>query len=188
MRFISGLANCHLPGLYSLVISERESEDVGMKRVFYASPFCKMHLWEGADFLLRPHNHRQDITLTLLFGQAQNVLLKTGFGIHRVFCYAFQSALLHGEFDLKRMHHDDAQVSLKPITKNPMYLHWSVVHTVTADPESAWLVEEGSSAQPDMERIWSTDHNLKLSTKGLYRPMDREELDQITERVERLSA
>lgn len=177
MKFISGLENCHLPGLYSLVISERESDSIGMKRVFYCSRSCKMSLWEGADFRVKPHNHRQDIKLTLLFGSAQNVTVKFGYGEHRLFCYRFKSALLNGDFSVEKMNFDNAHTVSEPITKAGLSLHWSVVHTVAAEPNTAWLVEEGNLAPPDMERVWSADWNLNLSSEGLYRPMTRRDLN-----------
>lgn len=178
LKFISGMANCHLPGLYSFVISERRSRDVGMRRVFYAGVDCRMDLWEGADFRLKPHNHRQDITITGLFGTARNVLVKTGYGPHRLWCYRFTSGLLEGEFSLERMQYEDAQVvKTVPITEKSQHLHWSEVHTVEAEPRSAWLVEEFELAPTGMERIWSVNHNLKLSSKGLYLAMNRKELD-----------
>lgn len=173
LKFISGMLNCHLPGLSSLVISERKSKEVGMRRVFYAGIDCQMDLWDGADFRLKPHNHRQDITITGLFGTARNVIVKTGYGPHRLWCYRFTSGLLEGDFKLERMHHEDAQVyQTVPITENPQRLFWSTVHTVEAEPRSAWLVEEGAPAPENTSRLWSVNHNLTLSSKGLYEPMD----------------
>ena len=179
MKFISGLADCHLPGLYSFVVSERTSPSVGMRRVFYAGADCRMDLWDGADFRLKPHNHRQDIRLTLLFGEAKNVTIKVGHGKgpHRLWCYRFGSALLNREFSLERMHHEDAGVSEEPITAEGLPLHWSIVHTVVAAPRTAWLVEEFDLAPEGTERLWSVNHNLTLSSAGLYRKMDRFELD-----------
>lgn len=179
--FLSGLANCHIPGLYSLVLSGREGPSNGMRRVFYAGVDCRMPLFDGADFRLKPHNHRQNITLTLLTGDASNVTLKTGFGDHRVWCYKFKSALLNGEFALERMNYENARTVSKPITPKGISLHWSIVHTVVARPMTAWLVEEGELAPPDMERLWSIDHDLKLSSKGLYEPMSAKGLETMWE-------
>lgn len=184
VRFISGLSNCHLPGLYSLVLSERQTPKIGMRRIFYCGPNCTMDLWAGADFRLKPHNHRQNLRLTLLFGQAKNVSLKIGFGIHRAWCYRFGSALLNGSFELDRLFFQDVDVAPKPITREGVDLHWSDVHTMTAQPGSAWLVEEGELAPPDTARCWSIDHQLKLSNEGLYLPMEAKQLGSLERFVE----
>ncbi len=186
MKFLSGLADCHLPGLYSLVLSERVSPEVGMRRVFYASQICRMDLWDGADFRLKPHNHRQNIKLTLLFGKAANVDVKLS-EVHQwrgefaVYEYGFRSALLNGEFSVERIRMHAASLKMRDLTERPLYLHWSNIHTVVAAPRSAWLVEECALAPEGMERCYSVSHRLSLSSDGLYRKMDRAELDQMEE-------
>src|ERR1700722_12101951 len=176
MKFLSGLANCHLPGLYSLVVSPRKSPTVGMKRVFYTGKHCRMDLWEGADFRIKPHNHRQDIRLKLLFGEAVNVGLKFGAGEIHTFKYKFTSALLNGEFGVERMEDQWCALHEIPLRSMPLFFSWSDVHTVTAVPGTAWLVEEFDLAPEGMERCYSVSHRLSLSSAGLYRPMDTEEL------------
>jgi hypothetical protein len=179
MKFVSGLANCHLPGLYSLVLSERESATVGMRRVFYAGVDCHMDLWDGADFRIKPHNHRQDIKLTLLFGKVENVSMKIqpiGFEEFHVWKYEFGSALLNGQFDLKRREEVGVILKAAPITKEGIHLHWSDVHTVTAKPHSAWLIEEGDRAPEGMERCYSISHHLEMSSEGLYQSMTADAL------------
>lgn len=185
LRFTSGLANCHLPGLYSLAISERVSSEVGMRRVFYCGADCRMDLWDGADFRIKPHNHRQDITLTLLFGKVDNHVLKVGFGEMAVWKYGFGSALLNGEFSLSRMNREDAQLREQPITRGGLFMEWNMAHTVTARKYSAWLVEEGCPAPPGMERCWSISHRLTLSSEGLYQPMDAAQLKVVGDEINR---
>lgn len=58
----------------------------------------------------------------------------------------------------------------------PIDLHWSQIHTVVAEPESAWLVEEGKEAPPFIERCFSISHRLELSREGLYLPLTEEQL------------
>lgn len=176
MKFQSGLANCHLPGLYSLVISPRDSPWVGMKRIFYAGVDCRMDLWDGADFRLKPHNHRQDIRLTLLFGSAVNVGLRFGAGEIHTFKYKFTSALLQGQFGLERMEDQWCSLRETPLSSTPLFLSWSDVHTVTAAPRSAWLVEELDLAPDGMDRCYSVSHRLSLSSAGLYEPMSYTQL------------
>jgi hypothetical protein len=182
-RFLSGLANCHLPGLYSLVLSERQNSNIGMRRVFYVGKDCKMDLWEGADFRLKPHNHRQSIRLKLLRGDAQNISINVGFGTLRLWCYRFGSALLDGSFTLERMFYENAHTVARRIPEDGLYLHWNEVHTVTAEPGAAWLVEELELAPPDTARCWSVSDHLQLSNDGLYRPMIAEEIAEIEELI-----
>lgn len=178
LSFISGLANCHLPGLYSFVISERTSPEIGMKRIFYAGSRCEMSLWEGADFRLKPHNHRQSIRLTLLFGEATNIRFSFDrFGKLALWKYHFRSALLgSGKFGLDRMWREDASYKEEPMTPLGIDLHWSDVHTVTAARETAWLVEEGELAPEGNERCYSVSHDLTLTSAGLYVPLDTRSL------------
>lgn len=183
-RFISGLANCHVKGLYSLVISDRVNDDIGMKRVFYCSIGCDMSLWSGAwltkdgyDFRIKPHNHKQDVRLKRFFGDVENVMLKPTDGEHHltVYEYAFCSALLNGKFELARVM-TPSKVLRTSAPLEQLDMRWDEVHTVVAKPHSAWLVEEGKLAPPNMQRLWSTQPDLKLSEEGLYVPLARKEL------------
>jgi hypothetical protein len=186
MRFLSGLANCHVPGVYSLVLRERQSPEVGMLRIFHTSSLCNLDLWEGADFRLKPHNHRQSIRLTLLKGSAQNIRLnfKPKHEPLAVWKYKFGSALLNQQFSVERMWREDVDLETQEITKEPLHLHWSEVHTVTAEPGSAWLVEELELAPEDTSRCYSISHRLSLSSEGLYRQMGEWHLGRIWDRLE----
>lgn len=182
MKFISGLRNCHLPELYSLVLQERKSTINGMNRVFYAAAglgdqACNMQLWDGADFRLKPHNHRQNIRLTPLFGDVIQVkfTLSDSHGDFFLYKYKYEPALGSEQFKLERMEYTKAKFSLEPLVK-PINMHWSDLHTIVAQPGSAWLVEEGWLAPEGMQRIYSTSHRLELSNEGLYIPMTSYEL------------
>lgn len=185
MKFISGLANCHIPGLYSLVISERTSIQEGMQRVFYAGPDCNMELFEEewhVDFRVKPHNHRQDLRLTHLFGTVQNVILtpSSTYGM-ALWKYKFSSALLEGRFKAKpicREYYSLHEHDLKET--GPTYMPWQTVHTVVARPHSAWLVEELELAAPGQERCFSTRDNLFLSNAGLYQLLTPAELEHVS--------
>lgn len=182
LKFISGLADCHLPGLYSLVLNERKSADCGMRRVFYTTR--RMPLWDRdcGDFILKPHNHRQTISLTRLAGEVINWRFKlasdpdTGMDLH---VFAFQSALLSGEFSTK--HAGTAVMNYTPerLTFAPLRLHWSEVHTVTAQQGAVWLVDEFELAPTGREQCLSTQADLVLDPKLLYRPLDDAELRRV---------
>lgn len=184
MIFKSGLLNCHLPGIHSLVIEERKNNIEGMRRVFYVSRICEIgKLYRNGDFNLRPHNHRQDLRFTLLFGEASHHLLKFGHGEDLAYCYRFKSALLTGDFEVEKLYSDTINTVEEPITKTPRTLPWSTVHTVTAQPESAWLVEEGELAPAETSRCWSLSPRLKLDTTDLYQPMSARLLSEMQDRI-----
>lgn len=183
MKFISGLQNCHLLGLYSLVLEDRVSDSVGMRRVFYAGRDCEMGLWEGNDFTLKPHNHRQDIRLTKLFGNVANLTLDFGRDDLLLWRYRFTSALLTGEFSVEREEDQYCGLHSPNLLDKPLDLRWSDVHTVVAAPYSAWMVEEFAKAPAGIERCYSRSANLTLNSFGLYLPMMPLHLQQITEEV-----
>lgn len=184
---ISGLANCHVLGLYSYVLKPRESDTDGMWRIFFAPKSCESlnGLWkeDGSDFRLLPHNHRQDISLHGLFGSAVNVSIRKMFSglpgrgiLHR---YGFGSALLDGSFSL----HPCGSIWLPDlndrsvICASGVHLHWSDTHTVIADSASAWLVIEGAIAPAGSKSFcYSRREDLRLSGDGLYVPIPANEL------------
>lgn len=179
MKPISGLLNCHLPGLTSVVLSERESPKIGMRRIFHCTDSCVMNLMEGNDFRLKPHNHRQSIRLKLLRGSATNVRVHFGESVtHSGWRYAFGSALLNGEFSLRKLWREHFSLVSEPITAEGVDLHWTEFHTVTAEPNSAWLVEEGIQSGIGTERCISLQSNLRLVEESLYRPMTPEQLEK----------
>lgn len=180
---ISGLANCHIPGIYSLVLKPRQDSRDGMLRVFYTNAEAKLNVLEDDDdFIVMPHNHRQDITLYRLFGQATNVrLLPCGVvpedGLGQVHEYSFGSALLGGEFTLSYRRPNWGLYVREEITEGGLYLKWSDVHTVVAEPNSAWVVREGDLApEPYVSLSYSRKPNKKLQSEGLYRKMGPDEL------------
>ena len=179
---LSGLENCHVPGMYSVVLEERESDAKGMLRIFYAGRDCRIaNLFHAGEFSLLPHNHRQAITLWGLFGNAFNATADFGGGFP-VQEYRFGSALLNGEFSLEPTRKRLATFSLEAIDTDPIRLAASDVHTVLADPESAWVVEEGAiSTLPAL--CYSYRENPSLDRAGLYKPMTRDHLSRICNRI-----
>jgi hypothetical protein len=184
---VSGLANCHLPGIYSLVLQPRKDSKDGMLRVFYTSAEAKLNILEDDnDFMVMPHNHRQDITLYRLFGKATNMRLSFAGGPMKdrhgepwrgVHEYAFGSALLGGKFTLNYRREDFAIFICQELSERPFYLKWSDVHTIVAEPNSAWVVKEGDLApEPYVSLSYSRQMNKQLKSEGLYRKMGPNEL------------
>lgn len=173
-KIISALANCHIHGLYSIVLRERVDEYKGMLRIFYVPESCRSleRLMTGNDYSLMPHNHRQDITLYGLFGHATNVMHKyvpkeeNGMPKYE---YSFGSALIDGEFSLNlEKEVNQAGAKWDEIDTNGVCLLASDIHTVVAEPGSAWLVVEGKLSERESTRCYSMLANKKLSSEGLY--------------------
>lgn len=181
---ISGLANCHIPGVYSLVLKPRRSPEEGMLRIFYTTQGCKLdYLETDTDFTVMPHNHRQDVSLHLLFGRAANRRLYLKGGVQRVNEYIFGSALMDGSFSLK---HNQliktARFVRDELHEEGISMKWSDVHTVVAAPLSAWVVKEGALApEPYTSLCYSRQDNKQLDATGLYRKMMPEELKLVTD-------
>jgi hypothetical protein len=189
--FVSGLDDCHVPGVYSLVLQERRDALDGMLRIFYVSREASIdRLEQDGDFAVMPHNHRQDVTLYKLFGSAKNARLSLVGGHDHVQEYVFGSKLLTGEFSLSWTRTVwTGQFSFEPIHPDGVHLAWSDVHTVVADVESAWLVKEGATApEPYTSLCYSRRLNRQLCQDGLYRTLERKELDEIRDRIVRATA
>lgn len=178
---VSGLANCHLPGIYSLVLKPRKDSKDGMLRVFYTSKEAKLNVLEdNEDFKVMPHNHRQDITLYHLFGRATNVRMEFGYG-SKLHEYAFGSAILNGDFSLAYKQRTSAVFVYEEIPREGLYLRWDDAHTIIAHPESAWVVKEGNLApEPYVSLSYSRQLDKKLQSEGLYRKMGAEELRMVS--------
>lgn len=189
LGFKSGLANCHVPGLYSLVIADRADSTIGMLRIFYASRTCSAltdfikPTDDGSfEFSLLPHNHRQAITLYRLFGNPLN------WGIEAkedgpAFEWEFGSALLDGQFSLSRKRSVQLDVMEKPISRRGIAMPAESIHTVTADPGSAWLVDEGALSGALTTRCYSLLSGVSLSNEGLYIPLNQEDLAVLAKEI-----
>lgn len=181
-RVVSGLANCHVPGLVSLVLEPRRSHSIGMLRVFYAQATAINDLLTGDDFSVLPHNHRQDITLVHLAGtEPINVhlsLLNVGTREHlQVWEYGFGSALLDGQFTLVPHGVRMAALRESPITTRGLFLPSAAVHTVRAEEGAAWAVQEGKVAT-HATFCYSLKRDLQLDQADLYRPLSSEEISR----------
>lgn len=180
--FKSGLRHCHVRDLFSYVIRDRISPAEGMIRVFHNTGESLSSLvGTQGEFMLAPHNHRQDITLLRIAGSPVNV----DFSIDRLVHgkqqreWRFVSALLTGEFSLEWSNTVDLRVSNAAlIPDSGVYLSAEQVHTVIAPPGSAWMVIEGQIATPSHRSLcYSLRPGLVLNSNGLYLPMEEVELD-----------
>lgn len=83
-KWISGIHNCHVPGLNSYVIRGRADEKVGMVRAFHNEGDHRGDNFLGKllqdkpeecrqEYMLLPHNHRQAIRIIPVRGSVVNV-------------------------------------------------------------------------------------------------------------------
>ena len=178
--FLSGIRNCHVPGVYSLVIQNRQSTNDGMLRIFYTGPESQISsIDRDGDFAVMPHNHRQDLTLYKLFGSVKNARLSLHHGHDGVHEYVFESQILSGELALKYSRPvTTGQFEIEPMHTDGIHMNWAALHTVTADPISAWLVEEGRLAPEEFVSVcYSRSPKKEISMEGLYEPMNGDQLD-----------
>jgi len=193
MKFLSGLTNCHVPGMYSFVISPRLNTYSGMKRIFYTTKELPLYGDDG-DFYLKPHNHRQSVQLTYLFGEVTNIhcdiypytKYQSNLGI---WGYKFGSGLLEGKFSLEPLGQMIHRLEQVPFECTPVqWLEWYDIHTVVALPDSAWVVDEFEVAPSTFTpKCFSRYEDLTLSAEGLYVPVEEKELryweEKLTEKL-----
>lgn len=184
-KFISGMANCHVPGVYSIVFENRKNPVQGMLRMFYAATNILSPLEDDEDFIVMPHNHRQDLALYRICGNPYNVWMNFNGGNDRVQRYRFTSALLEDDFDLRWCGDIlTADFYPDPIRKDGLFMAWDQVHTVVAPAGSAWAVEELELAPKWGEQFcFSRSWNKRLYKAGLYKNMSNEETAKLVEKI-----
>lgn len=174
-KFISGLKDCHLPGLHSYVLQDRMNDANGMIRIFHNTGKAMATLTDAdGSFRLAPHNHRQDIALFRIFGFAMNVNFSFDARLsgHYGYEYVFDSQLVDGKMGVHFHALGDLDITdIAPITTAGISLPATQVHTVVAEPDSAWLVMEGKTAN-DVSLCYSKKNDFTLNSEGLYTPLD----------------
>lgn len=184
MNFVAGRKNFHLKGLNSYVISERTSQSVGMVRVFHNTGDALPELVRNGVFCIAPHNHRQDISLTLLNGSVYNVDFKFDSRApeKHFWEWKFKSAIVDG--DMATQYHgtgDLRVVNIQPLARlHALFLSSASIHCIIASPGASWLIEEGALAPPKQHSLCYSRHSgFSLSMADLYEPMTAEEVSAI---------
>lgn len=189
-KFISGMANCHVPGVYSIVFEQRTTALTGMLRMFYAETDVLARLEDDNDFVVMPHNHRQNLALSRLCGRPYQVWLDFHSGKDTLHCYQFKkSALLEGEFDLEwKSKLTKCDLFPDPI-RDYTYMAWDQAHTVMAPAGSAWAVQELELApERGLQVCFSRSNNKRLDSFGLYEKLSNEETAEVVRKVYELCA
>jgi|ERR1700722_3651640 len=184
LRFISGRKNCHLKGLNSYVIRDRISDQIGMRRVFHNTGDALPELIRGGVFCIAPHNHRQDISLTLLHGAVLNVdySFDSRAADRQFFEWKFRSAIVDGEMATAYHNTGDLRVvNVQPLSRShALFLHSAAIHGIIASPGASWLIEEGALAPAtQLNLCYSRNSDFHLSQDDLYGPMTPEEVGAI---------
>ena len=188
MRILGGLANCHVKGLYSLVLTERLSPEKGMTRIFYVGP-------EGCDLSFRynlkgersllPHSHRQDVRLYKLAGDIENFLFTESPNGITFNEFQYDSVLLGGKgFTLLREKVCMKETFSQLPTHSGLLLFKEDIHTIVAKPNSAWLVVEGAVIDGPT-KCYTFNKNPRLA-ENLYQPMDSIQLEKISTQLKDL--
>lgn len=190
--FSGSLANCHTPGVDSLVLKDNRLTNGGMARVFIARKGIH-HLGqtfqENGDFTVGVHNHRFPITIVPLLGKFINyeVTLNPD-GEESLHEYTFSSGITGtmGVDYVKEVRTDPAILN-EQMPGGLVRMQAAELHTVVIPDQdtradmTAWLVleepeERGSS-------IFSPTNHLTLSSHNLYQPMSPTESRDIVERI-----
>lgn len=190
-----GLWNCHVVGVQSLVLRERVDDNNGMYRIFYAdSDVLNTNLpMQGSviqrDFVLMPHNHKQDLKFTKLFGEVVQIWYEFGPSEDSLYEYEFTSALHGGDFGLQlRRCMPVKKVHAHHMGSNgycdcSFFMRSVDVHTVRATAGSAWLVEEGQLDKDLTPLCYSRFPDKKLDKTNLYKPMTDQEADTLWQKI-----
>jgi hypothetical protein len=181
-QVISGIENCHLPNVDSIVVRQRINEREGMIRIFFARqghPLKEMFS-EAGDFACLPHDHRQAITIAPLFGSIYNhrFLLphqsSSGSLGWPVKTYVYDSPLLDGAGNLRQCEavFETLIYSSRQKLDRHQEMTAATVHTMTvSSPSAAWVVIEGEQRRTGNPTCYSLVHGKKIDTTGLYTPM-----------------
>ena len=182
MLFESGLMNCHVQGLHSLVISKKS--DGSMFRVYFADQGHAMGSLLNGDgqFSLAPHNHRYPLTMVLLHGTVVNwkvLLSTTGMRVNQ---FEFKSALHGGDFELT--HLGTYRIAFEPKVVCQLTLPSSDIHSVTvSSPTASWLICEHPSDRHSTHFYSRNSDQNQLSRVGLYEPMNQPQLLDYEEKL-----
>lgn len=171
---ISGVANCHVSGLYSLVFTE----DI---RVFIVDDWTPLaaNLFGEAVGL---HNHHRNIAIKVIQGEILNISAKANRGIPHpsgLKMWRWDSKLRGGKGkftgpDPEQFLSSEWTVQALSKTTPPLFIPSKELHTVQqVSKRAVWVVRESgkSSGKPTVN--WSMKDLTKWSQKDLYLPMSK---------------
>jgi hypothetical protein len=174
------LINCHAMGMDSIVFKA----SAPMIRAFVCRP--SHTLWRNASGLAHTlsvaiHQHRQDITMVPVHGEAWNVSMCDGEDESLLHAYEYDSQILDGVGGF-RSHHERCYTSLRMDRLDaPRFLRGQEFHTVYVPQgrTAAWLICEGAPHPRYTSLCWTNDAMLDVADfTGMYEPMTEERLEE----------
>ena len=172
----SGITNCHVPGLHSVVLNDTGH---GMQRVYYADPTHALWRNDPASnepWSLAVHGHRQNLTFIGLGGDAQSNVF--AFSPHDKGPWhemEYQSAITDGAGVMvptgnraERWYVEQNGLSRGCRIATP---HWKQ-HSVWApkDQPASWMVLEGPPVLSQSPNCWRNTLD-DINWDDLYQPM-----------------
>lgn len=179
---VTGLYNCHVMGLHSLMLQDEPGNRI---RMFVATSAHALYPAPGEDDMpLAVHPHHCDVTLINLYGSPVNHIYRRGQGPGEWAKCAYSSgvtgtpALTVVEDGLQMQRTDQHMLSATGTFMPASTLH---AISVPASSAAAWLVLEGQE-DPNYESYCYTK-NPKFDPAHLYQPMDKDEAKAVLRSV-----
>lgn len=175
----NSLANCHVPGLHSLVLLNRPTHRI---RMFVATKFHQLYANTGAGPLsLGFHPHHCDITLERVAGELENLTLSedmAGVAVTaRLSTFRFRSKILGHDpgfepvsgpewywIEPTSLDHESPTLELRAADRHSVW--------VRKGGQAAWLVYEGAEDANFQPLCYSNQDLTRFDFKNLYEPMD----------------
>jgi len=171
---ISGVANCHVPGLYSLVFSD----DI---RVFILDDWTSLAgnlFGEAVGF----HNHHRNISIKVVQGELLNIATSADRGIPHPLKFTpwvWDSKLRGGKGKFiaspkGEFISAESKATAMAQASPPLFMKASELHTVQqVSKRAVWVVRESGRSTGKPTVNWSVKDLSKWSQKDLYVPMSK---------------
>lgn len=158
--------HCHAKHVSSIVLEE---EDGQLFRAFLAWPgHCLDTNSPGGNLTVGIHDHRYDITLSLIHGDVTNVAYSRdpGEGCHWLTKWLFQSGVKNGTPKFEQVGGDYIRETSRETLRagDWLLLHADTLHGIECSGACAWFVSEG--AEKKTETTLYT--NGQIDASGLY--------------------
>lgn len=181
---VSGVANCHVPGLYSLVFDEDT-------RVFILDDWTSLaaNLFGEAVGL---HNHHRNISIKVIQGELLNISAQPNRGIPHpsgLKMWVWDSTLRGGKGkftgpDSGQFLSSEWKVQALSKDTPPLFIPQKELHTVQqVSKRAVWVVRESGKSSNRPTVNWSIKDLSKWSSKDLYVPMSKTAVKKLWEAI-----
>lgn len=182
--FAGSLADCHAPGIDSIVLQDNRATNGGMTRIFAAHegvhPLGDLINPNTGNYTIGVHDHRFGLRILPLLGTIVNFEVTIDpEGPETLHEYEFQSGI-NGNMNVAHTREVRTRTpvfhELTPGGSTNMLatdLHTVIVpDSETVNGMTAWMVHEGPEEKSS--KIYSPTDHLQVSAEGLYTPMSPE--------------